>query len=284
MIKFGADKLHPTDEPQNASNDVGAPKAKLSRFRLTPLTLFNRQWWWSTLLVLVVMGILLRLGFWQLDRLAQRQARNAAITHQLALAPLSLNSSVPFPDDPASLKNRLATATGEYDLSRQVALKLQNWEGSPGLHLITPLLLEDGSRAVLVDRGWIPYDHASSEKWSQFDELGPVAMTGFIRLSETLAREKTETSQPNLNAPQAEWYRVDIEAIQAQLPYELLPIFLQQSPPERDNTHLPYRREPTVDLSEGPHLSYAIQWYLFALILGGGYLYYVNREITKETE
>jgi surfeit locus 1 family protein len=237
----------------------------------------SRRLWWSALIVLIGMAVMVRLGFWQLDRLAQRRAYNAALAHQLALPPLPLaGDTLPVElrdsGDLTALKNRSASARGTYDFSHQVVLKLQNWEGAPGVHLITPLLIEGGSRAVLVDRGWVPYTEATPESQRQFDEPGPVTVTGLIQLSQPLP---AASSQPA--GPQAEWYRLDIAAIQAQMPYPLLPITIQQSPPPGGNVKLPYRVEPVLDLSDGPHLSYAIQWYSFALIFGGGYIYYVYK-------
>ncbi len=249
---------------------------------MTLKTLFNRRWWWTTLLVMAAMGVLIRLGFWQLDRLEQRRARNAAITSQLTLAPLNLNDNSPLANDLTILKNRKVTAQGSYDFSQQVALKSQIWQGSPGVHLLTPLLIEDENelKAVLVDRGWIPQDQAPAEQWSQFDETGVTTATGFVRLTQPPATNNTattDTGQTNLTL-RSEWYRVDIEAIQTQIPYPLLPIFIQQSPPSAANDTLPYRMEPNVDLSEGSHFGYALQWYTFALVLGVGYLYYVSRD------
>ena len=55
-------------------------------------TFFNRQWWWTTLLVLLGIALLLRLGFWQLDRLAQRRAYNADIIALSALMTTTMPS------------------------------------------------------------------------------------------------------------------------------------------------------------------------------------------------
>jgi len=67
------------------------------------------------------------------------------------------------------------------------------------------------------------------------------------------------------------------------LPYELLPFYIvESSSTEGNDTNpaLPYHQPREVDLSEGPHLSYAIQWFLFSLILIGGYIAYVNNRLT----
>jgi surfeit locus 1 family protein len=243
--------------------------------------LFNRQYWWATLVVLLGMAFLARLGIWQLDRLEQRKARNADIIQQMELPPLSLTDE-PLSEDLTSLEIRRATARGEYDFSNQIALLYQNWMDAPGIHLITPLVIEGTSQAVLVDRGWLPFDQAAPEQWSQFDEPGPVSVTGFIRLSQTLPARAGEAPQTNVAEPLPEWYRVDIQAIQGQMPYELLPTYILQSPPEGRDTSLPYEVEPELDLSNGAHLGYAIQWFIFAFILGIMYVRYVSNKKTDQ--
>ncbi len=257
-------------------------RAATSGFHLSGLTtFFNRQWWWTTLLVLLGMAVLVRLGLWQLDRLEQRRAHNAQIVEQLALPPIPLNSES-LPADLVGLKNRQALARGEYDFSQQVALTQQNWMDTPGFHLITPLIIEGGARsgdghptAVLVDRGWLPAAELEVANWSKYDVAGPVAVLGYIQLSQALkgAGNVGQTSREL----QREWYRVDVAAIEAQMPYELLPVFLQQAPPADGDGGLPYRSELDSDLSEGNHLSYAIQWFIFATIFGVGYVYYVGK-------
>jgi len=253
-----------------------------------PTTFFSRQWWWTTLLVLLGMAILVRLGFWQLDRLEQRRAYNADITAKLALPPLALNGE-DLPADLEGLKNRSATVQGTYDFSQQVALLHQHWMNTPGFHLVTPLVIDDGARsgdlrprAVLVDRGWLPAGELAQENWAQYDLVGASSVTGYIKLSQSLAGSEDASQTPD--APQAEWYRVDVDAIEAQLPYELLPVYLQEAPPSDGNTKLPFRGELESDLSDGPHLSYAIQWFIFATILVLGYVLFVGKRIDSSRQ
>lgn len=234
--------------------------------------LVSRRWIVATLLVLLGMGVMLRLSVWQVNRLAERRAANAALRASLAAAPLRLGAD-PLPADVSPLENRQAAATGTYDFDAQIRLLVQNWQGQAGVHLVAPLRLGDGETAVLVDRGWIPDAQAEPASIAALDEPGVVTVDGVVALSQTLSRQRG--TQPS--GPQADWYRVDIAAIQAQLPYRLLPVYLIQAPPPGGSQALPYRQVPEIDLSEGPHLSYAIQWILFALILGAGYLVYVDR-------
>ena len=50
--------------------------------------------------------------------------------------------------------------------------------------------------------------------------------------------------------------------MRALLPYPLLPVLVRQTP-DSGLAPLPHRL-PAPELSEGPHLSYAIQWFAFA--------------------
>lgn len=235
-------------------------------------TLFNRRWWWVTLVVLVGMGVLARLGFWQLDRLAQRREANAVLREQLASDPISLNDPDVSGSNLAAMPDRAVTATGRFDFSEQMLLLLQNYNSSTGAHLITPLRLEGRPEAVLVDRGWIPFEEQARENWDQFDVPGTVTIDGYVQLTETSRR----ASPPE--PPAQEWYRVNVEAMARQLPYDILPVYIRQAPPPEGNQTPPFREAPEYDLSDGPHLSYAIQWFIFTLMLGVGYIYFVSRQ------
>lgn len=236
--------------------------------------LFSRRWWWVTLIVIIGMAVLFRLGIWQLDRLAQRRAANVVLLEQLTSEPLSLNDPELDVEALDEMPDRAAVARGEFDYSEQLWLKLQNLQGQAGGHLLAPLRIAGRDDAVLVDRGWVPAENEDPTTWAQFDVAGLVTVEGYLQLAETSRRADPPSE------PQQEWYRVDVEAIERQMPYDLLPVYLLQAPVE-GNGSLPYRQEPEFDLSEGPHLSYAIQWFLFTLILGGGYLFFVRRQSEK---
>lgn len=240
--------------------------------------LISRRWWWVTLLVLAAIGVMIRLSIWQVDRLQQRRAANALLRQQLAAEPLSLNDVDLQETDLTSMPDRQVRATGTFDFSEQLLLKVQNFQGAAGAHLLAPLRLQGRDDAVLVDRGWIPELESAPASWSQFDETGQVTIEGVIQLTET-ARNVTLPEEP-----QQEWFRINVEAIERQMPYELLPVYVLQAPPESGNQELPYREQPQIDLSEGPHLSYAVQWAAFALMLGVGYVVFVRRREQEERE
>jgi surfeit locus 1 family protein len=250
----------------------------MERITLILKTLFSRKWWWVTLLVLALMAVLARLGIWQLDRLEQRREANVALAEALNAAPVTLNETA-LTGDLESWEDRLVVAEGEYDLENQIALIVQSWQGMPGLHLITPLVLDEGETAVLIDRGWIPDEQQSPEFWSQYDKTGPVSVEGYIAMSQIISRGTAESAA---SGPSQEWYRVDIAAIQSQMPYELLPVYVVQSPAEDSSTELPYHQPRTVEISEGNHMSYAMQWFIFSLGLGTAYVIYINKWISDQ--
>lgn len=240
-------------------------------------SLFSRRWWWVTLIVVILMAVLARLGVWQLDRLEQRRAANAAVAASLATAPVDVDS-FDLSAGISSLENRQVSAGGTFDHDRQVLLKVQNWGYRAGVNLITPLVLDDGETAVLVDRGWIPDTEAGAGARSAFDVPGEVEIEGYIALSQELSRATVATAE----GPVTEVYRVDISTIQPQMPYSLLPFYVVQNP-QNNNEQLPYRLVRQIDLSEGSHLGYAAQWFIFSIGLGIAYLVFVNKSI-RQTE
>lgn len=248
--------------------------------------LVSRRWWWVTLLVVGLMILLARLGVWQLDRLQERRAANAALAAALESAPIDLNAD--FESLPAtgealeSLANREVIARGEYDFGNQLVLKLQTYDSFSGVHLVTPLRLDGGDVAVLVDRGWVPDADVDSGNLAAYETGGPTTVEGFVALSEKISRQPSAVSAPTgaLN----EIYRVDIAAIQPDLPYTLLPFYVKESPPGEPQTSPPFLTARELDLSEGPHQGYALQWFTFSIGLGVAYVIFVSRQLSTAAE
>lgn len=221
------------------------------------------------LTLFVVLGalIMLRLGFWQLQRRAERLQRNATYISRTAQPPIRIDGPL---DDPATVEYRQALVEGDFDYEHEIILLGHTRGGEPGVHLLTPLRLP-GARAVLIDRGWIPYEER--ERAARAAYRGPEHATVRGRLllggsRTSLLLPAPATIKPGGPAVDA-WSAVDLPRIQAQMPYMLLPFYVEQLPVPGDSA-LPWRGEEIV-LDEGPHLSYAIQWFAFAIILLVGY-------------
>ena len=236
-----------------------------------PRLLFSRRWWWTTLLVLIGMIITFRLGIWQLDRLQQRRANNAAYIQQINSSTLHLNGA-DLPIDVGDAENRIALADGSFDFSEQLVLVQQNYQGRPGGHLVAPFVFRGTNEAILVDRGWIPAHEIEQGELERFDDEGQDTVTGSLQPSQTLSGDR----ETIVEGRQLEWYRIDIDAIQKQVPYKLAAVYLLEKPEAEIQSELPYKVEPDIDLSEGSHLVYAIQWFFFCAILAVGYIYFVR--------
>lgn len=243
------------------------------------LRLFSRRWLLTTLLVIVAAGVMVRLGIWQLDRLEQRRSFNARVSAQLEAEPLILDAQAleEHAQDLVQMEYRTVQVTGEYDHSQQVALRNQARDQRWGVNLLTPLRIAGTDRTVLVDRGWIPAEDYTSGNWEKYDEPGVVSVTGLIRRSQErpdFGRRSDPTPAPGefLTA----WNLVNVESIDQQVSYELLPVYIQQAP-DPAWTGMPLRGQPKLELTEGSHMGYAIQWFAFALLLGLGYPFFVRR-------
>jgi surfeit locus 1 family protein len=241
--------------------------------------MFTRQWILITILIIVAALVCVRLGIWQLDRLAETRAFNAHIYSVRAMQPLNLPAS----DDLTTMEWRAVRLSGTYDFENQIAIRNQFNSGQFGYHLVTPLHLSDGS-AVLVDRGWIPADgNSTPADWSKYDQPGQVALSGVIRLSEANP-PLGAAADPTLTPDQTRldfWIFINVERIGKQIPYPILPVYVQLDPdPNRADPPIPY--QPTLDLSEGSHESYAYQWFSFATIFIVGYVVYLNKQESKK--
>jgi len=245
------------------------------RFR----ALFNRKWILSTFLVVVGTALCIRLGIWQLDRLEQRRSFNEQVIKMKALPGLNLDAEVGGTLN--SMEWRGVVASGEYDFKNQIALRNQYFNGQLGYHLITPMVISPSS-IVFVDRGWIPYsENPSRTDWEQYDETGIVTIAGQIRKGDSKSAFG-EVEDPGvdaeLNRPLI-WTDLDLEKISKQLPYTIMDVYIQQRQNEDDLTP-PIPFQPELDLTEGPHMSYALQWFMFAIILCIGYPIYVREQET----
>ncbi|GAB4503489.1 MAG: SURF1 family protein [Anaerolineales bacterium] len=242
--------------------------------------MFSRRWILTTLLVLLGGAVCVRLGIWQLDRLEQRRAFNAHVRAMWQAEPLTLTGQ---PDeDLTAMEYRAVVVSGTYDFENQVALRNRYYQNQPGYHLLTPLLLDDGS-AVLIERGWIPADgNAAPADWRQYDQPGRVTVRGQIRLGQSKP-DLGGVPDPTLAPGQTRldfWNIVNLERIRQQMPYPLLEVFVQpETDPADETPPIPY--QPEIELTEGPHLGYAGQWFTFAAILVLGYPFFLQKQLSR---
>lgn len=244
------------------------------------LKMVHRKWLITTLLVLLGTALCVRLGIWQMDRLDARRAFNAQVQSMRVLPALNLNQQ--GSDSIGDMEWRAVQLSGIYDFENQIAVRNQYHGGQYGYHLLTPLLFKQ--TAVLVDRGWIPAEgNSTSDDWRKYDEVGEVNLSGQIRLGQAKpAFGGVADVLPENGARLEIWNNADVARIAGQLPYPVLPVYIQLDADAQD-TEPPIPFQPEIELTEGPHFGYALQWFTFATILFVGYPFYLRKQETEAT-
>ena len=242
--------------------------------------MFHRKWLIPTLLVLLGTALCIRLGIWQLDRLEARRAFNEQVESMRALPPLNLDQDAS--NAIQDMEWRAVQVSGRYDFENQIAIRNQYNGGQYGYHLLTPLLFD--GMAVLVDRGWIPADGNSvPQDWRKYDEVGEVNLSGQVRLGHGKPVIGGVADVLPENGARLEiWNNADVTRIAGQLPYPVLPVYIQLDSDTQD-TEPPIPFQPEVELTEGPHFGYALQWFTFATILFVGYPFFLRKQETVAT-
>ena len=211
-------------------------------------------------------ALCVRLGVWQLARLEQRQSNNNLTEARLSLPAVAL----PTESDPDSLRYRRAVADGVFDFEREIVVVARSRSGVPAVHVVTPLRLESGD-AVLVERGVALSPDARTVDLGALVERDTSSVTGvFVSL------EGSDHGSPG-------WPRyvrgVNPTELQQLYPYALFPLVLRRTvessggPPDLTPVPLP-------ELTNGPHLSYAVQWFSFAAIAVVG-SWFLSRSLRK---
>ena len=204
-------------------------------------------------------AIFVRLGAWQLERLHERQARNAIVRRQQASAPSPLES---LPRDTGAAHYRPASVRGRLDYEHELVATNRTRRGSPGVELITPVRIAGSDTAVLVNRGWVYAPDGASVDRARWREGDSTALTGYVELYAPDAGATASTADPRIVR------RVSRQEVASKVPYPVAPYYLVATGGPTSSTH-PVRREIPV-LDDGPHRSYAVQWFFFAAIALGG--------------
>jgi surfeit locus 1 family protein len=218
-----------------------------------------------TLAALAAAALTARLGFWQLDRAAQKIALQASIDERGRLPPLDAAALAHSAAEAAQQHDRRARLQGRWSSAQTVYLdNRQMGSGRPGFYVVTPLVLADG-RAVLVQRGWAPRDVHDRTRLPPLDTpAGEVTVVG--RIAPPPARlfefEATEAGPIRQN--------LDIDGFARETGLRLAPLSVLQteaiSPALRADGLL--RDWPAPSTGVAKHYGYAFQWFgLSALVV-----------------
>lgn len=228
------------------------------------------------LVVLLVAGMVAAL-FWQLGRLHDKRAYKHLVEGRqeqpVASVEEVLSPDVPF-GDPAvdEVLYRTATAEGVYVADRTIVVENRtNASDKPGAWVLTPLRLADG-RSVLVNRGFVGYT-VEGTIVPPPPPSGRVTVSGLLLPSQE--RGSFGARDPSTGVLEV-LARVDLERVDIQVDGDLLPVYLELATSRPAEPAVPAGM-PRIealgppDISEGPHLSYAVQWGIFSTIAAVGY-------------
>ncbi|MBJ7362468.1 MAG: SURF1 family protein [Ilumatobacteraceae bacterium] len=225
---------------------------------------------WIAFHLLCLLGVVLMVNFsiWQFGRLSERREFNSEVRQRSALE--TVNISELDLSDPRAMQWRTAGAIGTYDPSEQVLILNRSQNGVAGLNVVTPLILDDG-RAILVNRGFIG-----------LSETPPSAPSGTVRVLGTMqiTEQRTSGQATQASGEQSEFFRLDIALLGEQIDYDLLPVALvaKASEPSEGPTIAPINPP---ELSQGPHLSYAIQWLIFSAAVIVGWVLAIRKSLAN---
>jgi cytochrome oxidase assembly protein ShyY1 len=228
------------------------------RFLATP------KWVAGVVLATTTVALFVALGFWQLSRQADRELFNTTLTERAAAAPVQAQAL--RTGDPGALTYRRARLEGTYEPEREVLLAAQSLGGRAGHHVLTPLRTEDGL-VVIVDRGWVPMEETDPPIDAAAPPAGPVVVDGLLLPAQSARRAGSFDAGSGLEFVSA----LDLEHIAAWLGEPVAPLALRAQAQEPANPGALPATPALPEVDEGNHLSYAVQWFLFAGVVAVGF-------------
>ncbi|MFF0295077.1 SURF1 family protein [Kitasatospora sp. NPDC004615] len=241
--------------------------------------LLSARWAVIVLLALVLIPTMIRLGFWQYHRHEARVARNDLVARNLGSPPVAFDSlSSPGWSVPGGEVWRTVTAQGHYDTAHEVVIRGRTEPGgsSIGYFVITPLVLADGKGSVLVNRGWVESGAGAAD----FPAVpappdGDVTVTGRLRADETYAK----VGLKNRGGLPDRMYKVINTEEQAKFSgTTVLGGYLELASSQPAAGASPTLLTEPGHTDIGPHMAYAIQWWLFTTLIPTGLVVLARRE------
>jgi cytochrome oxidase assembly protein ShyY1 len=250
------------------------------RFALTP------KWIIRHVLVVALVATMIALGFWQLRRLDEKSTYKHLVEARQEQPVVEVTDLLPVDaavDDEAvdAVLYRSVRSTGTYADDDTVVVENRTLNGAPGGWVLTPLRLDDGP-VVIVNRGFVGFDRDGAI-------VAPPAPSGTVQVEGLVFPSQRRGSFGPADRCAGEvLVRVDLDCYATRLGYDVLPAWVQlvtsdpaEPAPARDAPALLALGPPTPD--EGPHLSYAVQWFIFSTIAAGGYVLLL-RKVALDTQ
>jgi len=206
----------------------------------------------KSLVALALIVLCLIAAQWQYHRGVDRHARNAMIEKHIALSPVALDS---VKNSPLAAEWQTVTTQGSFDPSQQILLKNRYNEGFYGFEVLT-LFTTSNDEKFWVDRGWVKAGAtATTAPTITPAPTNEVSITGRLRLDSSLPRGAFFALPAN-----GEGLISKLDA-QSQLDTQNYYIDLLSG---SESSLTPKIAAQLPELSDGPHMAYALQWLFFA--------------------
>lgn len=233
--------------------------------------LFTRQWAGYLALTILFAAVCGGLGMWQLDRRDQALAEIALVQHNFDSSPVPLAQALPRPgafDD--SQKWLPVSLQGRYLVDDTMLVRNRPLNSNPGFEVLVPFQLDDGSIFV-VDRGWVPTGRAQDAP-----DVVPEAPTGRVAVTARL-----KAGEPTLSGRSASGNQIatiNLPEIAGRIG---APVYTGAYGLLAREDPAPAQRPVAVTKpipDEGPHLSYAFQWFVFGIMGFVGLMWAARQE------
>lgn len=220
--------------------------------------LLHRRWAGYLALTVIFAIVCAALGAWQFNRRAEAVAELSRIDTNYDAEPVPVAEELP---DPAAFdidqRWQVVSLSGEYLVDDEVVVRNRPFGGSSGFEVITPFRLDDGT-VFMIDRGWIAQNAEGRPSEVPPPPEGNVQVEARLKAGEGRIEGRTSSG--------AEFATIDLIELAERVgepSYTAAYGVLGQS---RADAETPPLAAPRPERDEGPHLSYALQWYVFALL------------------
>ncbi len=237
----------------------------------------SRQWVILTLIALLLIPTMIRLGIWQMHRYEERTARNQLVTDALAAEPVPVEKlTAPGHTVTSAERYRSGSAQGRFDPEDEVVVRRRtNSDDEVGYHVLTPFVLDDG-KVLLVNRGWIPSDGPSQTTFPKVPAppSGEVTVEGRLMPSETTAASGITTLK---GLPDRQIRLINSEQEARRLDARVLGGYIAQTAPEPKGDTPELLGDPGRE-DAALNYAYAVQWWLFSAAVPVGWVVLARRE------
>ncbi|WP_055526388.1 SURF1 family protein [Streptomyces graminilatus] len=245
--------------------------------------LLSRQWVILTLVALLLIPTMIRLGIWQMHRYEERSARNQLVADALSADPVPVEKlTSPGHTVTTDERYRTVSAKGRFDTAHEVVVRRRtNSDDEVGYHVLTPFVLADG-KVLLVNRGWIPSDGPSQTAFPRIPAppKGEITVTGRLMPAETTAASGIKDLK---GLPDRQVMLINSDQEARRLGAEVLGGYIVLTTPgPKNDTPEPLGRPG--DENAALNYAYAIQWWLFSAGVPLGWVILVRRERRDRAE